>query len=121
MTKKLNSKNQLMDCSKINEILNVDGPDFITLPQLEGESGYAGKLNGFYGKKHTEETKQLLREKTLELLKNEKFKMSRICVGEKNGMYGKSRSGDLNPMFGKKHSEEARKKMSEKAKLRLKK
>jgi hypothetical protein len=57
----------------------------------------------------------------MELLKDENFRMSRICIGEKNGMYGKPRSGDLNPMFGKKHSEEARKKMSEKAKLRFKK
>ena len=110
-----------MNCSKINEFFDVDGPDFITIPKLEGNSGFEGKLNGFYGKKHTEETKQILREKTLELLKNENFRMSRICIGEKNGMYRKPRSGDLNPMFGKKHSEEARKKMSEKAKLRFKK
>ena len=73
MTKKLNSKNQQMNCSKINEFFDVDDPDFITIPKLEGNSGFEGKLNGFYGKKHTEETKQILREKTLELLKNENF------------------------------------------------
>jgi hypothetical protein len=110
-----------MNCLKLNDILGIDGPEYITIPKPDGVSGYAGSLNGFYGKKHTEETKKILREKTIELLKDEKFRMSRACYGEKNGMFGKPRSGELNPMFGKKHSVEARKLMSEKAKLRYKK
>ena len=110
-----------INCSKLNEIFNIEGPKYIEMPFVEGNSGYAGKFNGFYGKKHTEKTKEILRQKTLELCKNEEFKMLRANYGEKNGMFGKVRSGELNPMFGKKHSEESKRKMSEKAKLRHKK
>jgi hypothetical protein len=38
--------------------------------------------------------------------------------GSDNFWYGKDRSGKENPMFGRKHSEEAKKKMSKRAKLR---
>ena len=38
--------------------------------------------------------------------------------GEKNGMYGSARFGDLNPMWGKKHSDEAKEKMRVMAKGR---
>lgn len=66
--------------------------------------------NNFKGKKHTEETKEKLRNITLELCKDEKFRMTRANYGEKNGMYGSARFGSLNPMWGKKHSEEAKEK-----------
>lgn len=39
--------------------------------------------------------------------------------GEGNPMYGSCRSGELAPMFGKRHSEEAKQKISEKAKKRF--
>lgn len=108
-----------MDCTKLNRLLGIDGLTFIEIPKPEGTSGYSGVFNGFYGKKHTEETREILRQKTLELCKDESFRMSRANYGEKNGMFGKPRNKELNPMFGKKHSKETKKKISEKAKLRF--
>lgn len=40
-------------------------------------------------------------------------KMSNAQTGEKNSMYSVDRSGEKNPMFGKHHSEETKKKISE--------
>jgi len=104
-----------LDCRKLNEIFGVDGSDFIEIDEIKGSSGCDGELNPFYGKKHTEETKQILKERTLKLCENEKFRMSRANYGEKNGMYGSSRFGDLNPMYGKKQSTETKRKIQEKA------
>jgi hypothetical protein len=110
-----------MNCSILNDILQIDGPEFIDMGIIEGNSGYSGHSNGFYGKKHTEQTKEILRQKTLKLCEDESFRMSRANYGEKNGMYGVKRYAELNPMFGKKHSEETKRKISEKAKLRYQK
>lgn len=56
-----------------------------------------GQPGFFKGKHHSEETKQILREKTLNL----------GFIGEKH------------PMYGKKHSEEVRKKISDKIKGKI--
>lgn len=37
----------------------------------------------------------------------------RSLKGEKNGMFGSSRTGELNPMFGKRHSDNAKKLQSD--------
>jgi hypothetical protein len=42
------------------------------------------------------------------------------CIGEKNGMYASKRFGKLNPMYNKKQSEEAKRKISKNAKERYK-
>lgn len=79
----------------------------------------SGENNGFYGKTHSEETKQKM---------SEKAKIH--SIGENNGMYGKTHSqetkdkisekakihsaGENNGFYGKNHSEETRQKMSEK-------
>lgn len=62
-----------------------------------------GEKNGMYGKHHSEETKQKLRQVNKDYTKTESFKqtMSLVTTGEKNGMYGK------------KHTEESKKKMSD--------
>jgi len=82
-----------------------------------------GEKNSFYGKHHTDETKQKL--STI---------MVDITLGEKNGFYGKKHTentkkkhsdlmkgrytGETNPFYGKKHSEESKLRMSELAKKR---
>ncbi len=101
---------------KLNETFNINSPSEILYEEYEGVSGYEGELNPFYGKKHSEETKEKLRQITLELCKDESFKMSRANYKEKNGMYGSARFGELNPMWGKNHSEESKSKQSEKRK-----
>jgi len=101
---------------KLNETFNIDTTSEIIHEEYEGNSGCEGELNPFYGKKHSEETKEILRQMTLELCKDENFRMSRANHKEKNGMYGSTRFGELNPMWGKTHSEEAKLKQSEKRK-----
>lgn len=78
-----------------------------------------GELNGMYGKNHTKEAKEKMRQNRGDL------------SGYNNPFYGQShtketkqlmsnlasqRTGELNPFFGKKHSKEAKTKMSAKRK-----
>lgn len=100
----------------LNQTFNISTSPEILYEEYERVSGYEGKLNPFYGKNHSEETKEKLRQITLELCKNESFKITRANYGEKNGMYNSKRFGNLNPMWGKTHSEETKKKQSEKRK-----
>lgn len=78
-----------------------------------------GELNPMYGKKHSDETKRIISEK-----------QTGRFVGEKSYMYGKKKpaeqiekmkqtrkqkgldASELNPMYGKEHSDEAKAKMS---------
>ena len=101
---------------KLNEIFNIDSTLEIIYDEYEGISGYEKELNPFYGKKHTEETKERLKKITLELCKNESFRLTRANYKEKNGMYSSARFGELNPMWGKNHSEETKLKQSERRK-----
>jgi len=98
---------------KLNEVFNIDSPPEII---YEEYSGYEGKFNPFYGKKHSRETKEKLRDITLELCKNDSFRMSCANYREKNGMYNSKRFGELNPMWGKTHSEETKQKQRNKRK-----
>ena len=111
-------KEYTWNTKNLNMVLGIDSDiEVITESyEIESNSGCDGVNNGFYGKRHTEETKKLLREKTLELCKNEKFKMTRANFGEKNGMYQSARFGELNPMWKKKHSGETKLKQSNKRK-----
>ena len=90
------------------EILHSNIPEY-DLDRLEQKeischdsfnNGYNGTLGGddagFRGKKHSNATKQIL---------------SKMRKGEKNPMFGMS--GELNPFYGKKHSEGSKKKMRE--------
>ncbi len=72
-----------------------------------------GEKNHFYGKKHTEETKEKLRQIQTGKKHTEesKKKMSESRKGEKSYLYGKK--GELHPCFGKKQSEESIKKRTE--------
>lgn len=62
----------------------------------------SGEGNGFYGKKHSEETKKHLSE-----IKKRDFKGR---IGKNNPMFG--RKGKDNPRFGMKHTEDTKDKMS---------
>jgi hypothetical protein len=79
----------------------------------------AGEANPFYNLKHTDETRKLISKKIRYLYDNDhEWKLSHINYGPKNGMYESARFGELNPMWGKKQSEETKRKISEKAKGR---
>lgn len=106
------------DTSTLNRTFNIS-PEFDTVlyEEYEYEMGdWSAECNPFYGKKHTDETKQILREKTLKNLEDDSFRMSRANYGEKNGMYGSARYAEDNPMWGKTHSDKTRKLISEKRK-----
>ncbi len=97
------------------------------------------KNNPFKGKKHSEETRKKISEKVKlnkpnrDFMKNEKWlennrkrfkgkKIEEILGSEKAKTYKENKSKNNkdsgNPMYGKKHSEEAKKKISEKRKER---
>ena len=65
-----------------------------TLEKFKGENHH------FFGKHHTEETKQ---------------KMSEVQKGENNPMYGKT--GEQHPIYGLKHTEESKKKFGNQLKI----
>jgi hypothetical protein len=102
--------------NKLNQLFNISSDGEIIYEEYEGVSGYEANLNPFHGKRHTEETKEKLRKITLELYEDNDFKMSRANYGEKNGMYKSARVGKLNPMWGKTHSVETKRKQSQKRK-----
>lgn len=79
---------------------------------LSGEDHWSyGKPSTFRGKEHTEESKQLIREKRSKQVMRKgwnhteetKRKISENC----------NNTGENNPMYGKNHSEESKKRMSE--------
>ena len=105
-----------LDTKKLNEIFNINSPDEIIYEEYETTCNCGGELNGFYGKKHTKETKEYLRKITLNLCQDQNFRSTRANFGEKNGMYQSARFGSLNPMWGKNHTEDAKIKQSQKRK-----
>ncbi len=85
----------------------------------------AGSGNPMYGKKQTNDTKLLMSRKRTEYFNNpeNRKKHSIAKTGSKHSTLTKEkmsmdRSGEKNAMFGKKHSEETRKKISEAGKKR---
>ena len=77
----------------------------------EGQS-LCGELNGFYGKKHTEESLEKMRKAHTGVHPNKETreKLSRQRKGEGNNMWGKR--GELSPHWGKKYSEERKNNIS---------
>jgi len=100
---------------KLSEHFGISDIGIIT-DEFIGKSGCEGILNGFYGKTHSEVTKEIIKNHTLKLCKDKKFLNLRRNFGKSNGMYNSKRFGNLNPMYGKTHSEETKKKQSEKRK-----
>ncbi len=89
----------------------------------------SGERNGFYGKTHTEEAKEAIRQKNTgsTLTEEQKEKVRLAKLGKKRKPFTQEHidkirvasTGENNPMYGKKHSEETLKKISEKAKARI--
>ena len=85
----------------------------------------AGSGNPMYGKKQTDDTKLLMSKKRKEYFSNPENRKNHsiIKTGSKHSdsskeKMSKDRAGEKNAMFGKKHSEETRKKISEAGKRR---
>ena len=102
----------------------------LTPSQRSSLFGLKGTNNGMYGKTHTEEAKKLISEKVSSYLESNDHHQKGKSIEE---MYGKdkanrirsglsaaasARMGKLNPFYGKKHSEEIKKRMSENRKGR---
>ena len=64
---------------------------------LGGDGASSGENNSFYGKHHTEKTKEIIRQKNIGLF-----------AGEKNYFYGKDYSGEKNYFYGKHHTEKTK-------------
>lgn len=90
---------------------NRPASELIFLRKVEHDSLHnEGEHNSFYGKKHTEETKNRISEnkKGKKLSEETRRKMSEAHKGEKNSFYGR------------RHSEETKKKLSEATKVLMK-
>lgn len=80
------------ECWYIHEYKYVIGYDLVNIADGGESTALSGKLNGMYGKKHSDETKK------------------KISDSRKDKYFGEN-----NHFYGKHHTEEARKKISEKA------
>lgn len=86
---------------------------------------FTGKGNGFYGKQHTLEAREKIRQKNLgnkltpdqhdRLVANTKGKKKPPITEEHRAKLSAAKQGKNNNMYGKKHSEETRTKQREKA------
>lgn len=100
----------------VNKSYGGEGPSGYKLSdetrQKMSESRF-GENNNFFGKTHSEETKEKIRQKRLGTKASEetKKKLSEMRKGSGNSMYGKT--GEKSPLYGKKHSEETKNKQSE--------
>jgi hypothetical protein len=77
-----------------------------------------GQCNPYYGKTHTSEIKKRMSDSTKQYYNNltpEQRKIIHGNNGSLNGMHGTSRTGEQNPMYGKRHTEETKDKIRKKA------
>jgi len=117
---KENFKKEILEHCKTKEELDEKEKYWINLlKSTDGNIGYnitfGGQTGWMTGMKHSEETKLMY-----------SLKRKGLLIGDKNGMYGKKHTeeaknkisnpkfGDKNGMYGKKHTEEAKNKMREK-------
>lgn len=86
---------------------------------IEYGKSLIGEKNPFYGKHHTEETKQKLREKSTGRKQTEETKQKmaefqkKRWTNEMKEEWGQKFSGENNGMYGKHHSEEAKNRIGE--------
>lgn len=104
---------KLLFIKKLNEIFDIDGPDYIEVDWDLGEiNNYKKELNPFYGKHHTEETKNILSEKHKGKKMSDTFKLNvslRFKELWKNDEYRKKLCGKLT---GRKLSFDVKQKIS---------
>lgn len=93
--------------------------------EIENDPGVSnnynsGVFNPFYGKKHTQETKDFLTQKQLGVpihTEEHKKELSRKFSGKGNPMYGRTK--EKNPFYGKTHTPEVRAIIKAKRKLQI--
>ena len=84
----------------------------------QNRRSYEGEQNPFYGKTHSEKTKEILSQKTAETWKNQPHPwIGRKHSEESRAKFRKNNAGQNNPNYGKTSSEDTKKKQSEARKL----
>lgn len=100
--------------STINQLFDREEAYEIVMFELfPNQKSCMGEANSFYGKAHTKYTKNLLSQlsnKYYKSLTQEQRNKIHGHKGKSNYWYGKSRSKELNPMYGKTHSEKTKRK-----------
>ena len=102
---------------KENELVNIN---FVEKP--DNYNIAIGGDGGFHHINNTNDNRQKYRKKALKTMQNfpdelkEKINKKKANKGRNNGMYGSSRYKELNPMWGKTHTENSKKIQSEKRK-----
>jgi hypothetical protein len=74
-----------------------------------------GENNGMFGKQHSQETREKIKNRQLGVKESEetKQKLSAMRQGVNNSMYGTHRCGEENPMFGKNRTDAVKQRISE--------
>jgi group I intron endonuclease len=93
----------------------------LTVEERKKKFGSAGDKNGMFGKTHTAETKQRMREREYSLETREKMSKSAIAKFDKNpelrahlSNIASGRIGEKNAFYGKTHTDAAKARMGEK-------
>jgi len=85
---------------------------------LQKRRSYEGKNNPFYGKTHSEETKEILSQRTAETWKNQPHPwLGRKHSEESRAKFREKNAGKNNPNYGKTASDGVKRKQSEARKL----
>jgi len=84
----------------------------------QNRRSFEGEQNPFYGKTHTEKTRELLKQRTTETWKNQPHPwIGRKHSEESCEKFRKNNAGENNPNYGKTASDEVKRKQSEARKL----
>lgn len=96
--------------------------DGLTREELSEKYGKFGEDNGMFGKTHTPETIEIIKDKIKTWYENNESPLKGVAKSEEHrrklSEHAKTRTGDLNPFYGKSHSDETKKRLSESLKNR---
>ncbi len=104
--------------SRISETLRTLNGN-MTPEERVDKFGKSGELNGMFGRTHTEESRELIRQKVTTSENIAAAQARRLGVKatdetrKKISEYAKTRTGEKNSFFGKQHSDEFKQRMSE--------